>query len=291
MRKSLQATVILWLGFQLLPDAGAGEEEKKPRARALPLSAREAVSLSLNHNLDIEIARYQPWIEDQNVYAALGPWDHTAYANVTERRDVSPGTSVLSGASRLRNDTTNVTVGVRKVLPSGASYDINYATNRYDSNNSFLLLNPIWSESGGGTFTVPLLKGGSTAANTSTLVIARHTRDISVDVFEKSLADSVFGTMQAYWDLVFAIENKKVKDQSLEVAQRLLDDNRRKFERGVVARIDVTQADAGVAAQQEGIITAEAGVQSAADNLKRLVDPALLKQLSSTGELAKSGGG
>jgi outer membrane protein TolC len=84
--------------------------------------------------------------------------------------------------------------------------------------------------------------------------------------------------MQAYWDLVFAIENKKVKEQSLEVAQRLLDDNRRKFERGVVARIDVTQADAGVAAQQEGILTAEAAVQSAVDRLKRLIDPALLKQ-------------
>ena len=48
--------------------AGGGEG---PR-RVLPLSSREAVSLSLNHNLDIEVSRYQPWIEEQNVYSALG---------------------------------------------------------------------------------------------------------------------------------------------------------------------------------------------------------------------------
>jgi len=262
---------------------GGGEEPKQqlqpaPRARLLPLSSREAVSLSLNHNLDIEVARYQPWIEDQNVFSTLGTWDHTAYASLGGARNVQPGTSQLSGATHLRTDSTAFTVGLRKTLPSGASYDLSFTNDRMDSNNSFLLVNPLWQQSGGASVSIPLLRGGSTSANSSTLVIARHTRDLSVDAFEKSLSDSVFGTMQAYWDLVFAIENKKVKEQSLEVAQRLLDDNRRKFERGVVARIDVTQADAGVAAQQEGILTAEAAVQSAADRLKRLVDPALLKE-------------
>ncbi|RPH37256.1 MAG: TolC family protein, partial [Planctomycetota bacterium] len=80
-----------------------------------------------------------------------------------------------------------------------------------------------------------------------------------------------------YWDLVFAIENKKVVDQSLEVALRLLENTRRKLDRGLAARIDVTQAEAGVASQQEGILTAEAAVLSATDRLKRLVDPALLR--------------
>ena len=58
-------------------------------------------------------------------------------------------------------------------------------------------------------------------------VAVTYTRDQSVDTFEKSLSDTVFQVMQAYWDLVFAIENKKVKDQSLEVALRLLEDTRR----------------------------------------------------------------
>ena len=254
-----------------------GDDKDTPVRRSLPLSAREAVSLSLNHNLDIEVARYQPWIEDQNIFSAMGLWDHVAYATVSAAQDVSPGVSSLSGAVKPRNDDVAFTLGVRKLLPFGASYDLSFSNDRSESNNSFLLLNPIWSQSFGASVTLPLLQGLGTQANTATLVIARYTRDQSVDSFEKSLSDSVLQVMQGYWDLVFAIENKKVKDQSLEVALRLLEDTRRKLDRGLAARIDVTQAEAGVASQQEGILTAEAAVLGATDKLKRLVDPSLLQ--------------
>jgi len=258
--------------------AGGDDKETPVRKRMLPLSAREAVGLSLNHNLDIEVARYQPWIEDQNIFAAMGAWDHTAYATVSDARSVSPGTSVFNGVSRLHNDATAFTVGLRKATPFGLSYDLNFSNDRSETNDQSFILNPIWSQTLAGTVTMPLLRGMGTEANTATLVIARNTRDQSVDGFEKSLSDSVLQVTLAYWDLVFSIENKKVKDQSLEVAVRLLEDTRRKLDRGLAARIDVTQAEAGVASQQEGILTAEAAVFSAADRLKRLVDPSLLRE-------------
>jgi len=272
--------LLAWILCAAAWTGNGDDKEAAPRStarRQLPISAREAVNLSLNHNLDIEVARFQPWIEDQNIFSAMGVWDHTLYANVSSGRDVSPGVSQLSGAARLRNDDVAFTVGLRKLLPFGASYDLSFSSDRSESNNQFLNFNPIWSQTLGGSVTVPLLQGRGTAANTATLVIARHARDQSVDAFEKSLSDTVFSVMQGYWDLVFSIENKKVKDQSLEVALRLLEDTRRKLDRGLAARIDVTQAEAGVAAQQEGILTAEAAVLSATDKLKRLVDPSLLR--------------
>lgn len=258
--------------------AGGDDKELPVRKRMLPLSAREAVSLSLNHNLDIEVARYQPWIEDQNIFAAMGTWDHTAYASVSDARSVSPGTSVFNGVARVHNDSTAFTVGLRKVTPLGLAYDVNFTNDRTDTNDQSFIVNPIWSQTLGGTVTMPLLRGLGTEANTATLVVARHTRDQSVASFEKSLSDTILQVTQAYWDLVFAIENKKVKDQSLEVAVRLLEDTRRRLDRGLAARIDVTQAEAGVASQQEGILTAEAAVYSAVDRLKRLVDPSLLRE-------------
>ena len=258
--------------------AGGDDKETPVRSRMLALSAREAVGLSLNHNLDIEVARYQPWIEDQNIFAVMGAWDHTAYATISDARSVSPGTSIFNGVARVHNDVTAFTVGVRKVTPLGLSFDLNYSNDRSDTNDLSFILNPIWSQTLGGSVTMPLLRGMGTEANTATLVIARHTRDQSVDGFEKLLSDSVLQVTLAYWDLVFAIENKKVKDQSLEVAVRLLEDTRRKLDRGLAARIDVTQAEAGIASQQEGILTAEAAVLSAGDRLKRLVDPSLLRE-------------
>jgi outer membrane protein TolC len=235
------------------------------------------VGLSLNHNLDIEVARYQPWIEEQNVLSTLGAWDHVLYAGTGYAHSRSPGLSSLSGGTQLLDDAVDLNVGLRKVLPFGASYDLFYRGDYFSSNNTFLLQNPIYTQSAGLGFNVPLLRGLGEDVNLATLVVARNNRDISVDVFERAVADAVFVVITAYWDLVFSIESRKVKQQSLEVSQRLLEDNRRKFDRGLASRLDVTQADAGVAAQQEGLLTAEAAVLNVMDRLKRLVDPALLR--------------
>jgi outer membrane protein TolC len=274
-------TTLLALALLLpVPPPGGGEGEKgsRPAPRTQSLSVREAVSLSLNHNLDIEVARYQPWIEDQNVLAAFGPFDHVLYAGATRGWAQSPGFSSLSGALQLEEDTKNLNAGLRKTLPFGASYDLFYRSDYLKSNNSFLLENPVYTQSAGLGLTLPLMKGWGETANTATLIVARNNRDISVDVFERTVSDSVFLVITAYWDFVFAIENRRVKEQSLEVSRRLLEDNRRKFDRGLASRLDVTQADAGLAAQQEGLLTAEAAVFNAMDRLKRLVDPSLLRQ-------------
>jgi outer membrane protein TolC len=244
----------------------------------MPLTLREAVSLSLNHNLDLEVARYQPWIEDQNVLAALGTWDHTAYASASAGGTARPGISALLEADKVKSDVEAFSVGLRKTLPFGGSYDLSLSSERSSSNQPFLLFDPSWNQQAGASVTLPLLRGGSAAANTATLVVARHVRDGSVDQFEKTLADSVFQVMRAYWVLVFAIESRKVREQSLEVTRRLLEDNRRKFERGVAARIEVTRAESNLAAQQEGILTAERTIWNAMDVLKRLVDPSLLRE-------------
>src|ERR1043165_453650 len=111
-------SLLAWILCAALFD-GANDKEPaspSPARRQMPLSAREAVSLSLNHNLDIEVARFQPWIEDQNIFSTMGQWDHTVYATVSSGRDVSPGVSSLSGAAKLRNDDVAFTVGLRKLL-------------------------------------------------------------------------------------------------------------------------------------------------------------------------------
>src|SRR5262245_22061228 len=218
--------MMLLIGLVCLAAAGGDDDDRrKAPPRTLPLSTREAVALSLNHDLEIEVARYQPWIEDQNVYAALGTWDHVLYARAVGGERIFQPTSTLTDATRPETDSADFSLGLRKTLPFGATYDLSVNTSRDLTNNPFAPFNPRWTQSAGIEATLPLLKGGSTAANTATLVIARHTRDLSVDVFEKSLTDAVFLTTQSYWDLVFAIENKKVKERSLEVAVRLLEDN------------------------------------------------------------------
>jgi outer membrane protein len=79
----------------------------------------------------------------------------------------------------------------------------------------------------------------------------------------------------AYWDLSYAINNLKAQQESLALAQQSLKDNRKRVEIGTLAPIDIVQAQAEVASNEERVIIADAQIKRAQDNLRALIlDPA-----------------
>src|SRR5439155_15867720 len=79
----------------------------------------------------------------------------------------------------------------------------------------------------------------------------------------------------AYWDLAYTIDNLKTQQESLRLAQQSLSDNRKRVEIGTLAPIDIVQAQAEVASNEERVILAEAAIKRAQDNLRALIlDPA-----------------
>ena len=241
------------------------------------LSLRECVHLALNHNVDIEISRYQPWIDDQDVRGAFGTFDHVLYADASAGRNRLAARDALVGVPLVSTEDALFRTGLRRTLPAGVTYDLNVSVERESTNSEFASIDPFWQQSFGLSVTVPVLRGSGEEANTSAIVLARNARRVSVADFEKTLTDTVLEVQDAYWDLVSAIEQKKFRDQALEVARKLFEDNKVRERRGLIAKVDVTEAEAGVASQVEGILTAENAVQDAMDRLKRLVDPALLR--------------
>jgi outer membrane protein TolC len=66
----------------------------------------------------------------------------------------------------------------------------------------------------------------------------------------------------------------KAQQQSLELAQQSLRDNQKRVEIGTMAPIDIVQAQAEVASNEQGVIIAEANIKTAQDNLRTLIlDP------------------
>jgi outer membrane protein TolC len=68
---------------------------------------------------------------------------------------------------------------------------------------------------------------------------------------------TVAQVVQGYWDLVSDIENVKVKQQALAVAQKLYEDNKKQVEIGTLAPIEVVSAEAEVASNQQQLVTAQ----------------------------------
>lgn len=266
----------LLAALALAPQAGA-VQEGRTKPPELRLSLQECIQLALNHNLGVEISRYQPWIDDQSLLAAFGSFDHFLYADGSTGGNHMAAASLLAGAPEIDDKSALFRTGIRRTLPMGALVDLNYSVQRNLTNSAFATLNPTWQDSLGLALVVPVLRGAGDAANLTPILLARNARRISVDQFELQLSDALVAVHEAYWALVSAIEQKRVRDQALEVARQLLEDNKRRFEKGALAKVDVTQADAGIASQIEGILTAESAVQDAMDRLKRLIDPALLR--------------
>ena len=103
------------------------------------------------------------------------------------------------------------------------------------------------------------------------MLVSRKNREISDVQLQQSIAVTTRNVKNAYWDLVFAINNLAVQRQSLQLAQQSFRDNRARVEIGTMAPLDIVQAEAEVAQREEGVILAEAAISRAEDTLRALI--------------------
>ena len=119
------------------------------------------------------------------------------------------------------------------------------------TNNVFSSFNPQLSSTFSANYTQPLLRNFSIDATRQQVLVSRKNREISDVQLQQSIAVTTRNVKNAYWDLVFAINNLDVQRQSLELAQQSLRDNRARVEIGTMAPIDIVQAEAEVAQREE----------------------------------------
>jgi outer membrane protein TolC len=132
---------------------------------------------------------------------------------------------------------------------------------RFTSNAARYTYNPILSSSLGFTVTQPLLRGFGIELNSRYIHIAKNTGKIAGLVFRQQVIDTVAGIARLYTDLVSLNEDVKVKREALRLAERLYEDNKNKVAQGQQAPIEVTRAQAQVAASRQALISAEGLVE------------------------------
>jgi len=75
----------------------------------------------------------------------------------------------------------------------------------------------------------------------------------------------------AYWELIATREQRRVAEKSLEAARALLDQTRTQYDVGVVSKVDVVEAEAGVADREFNLIVADNRYRTAQDRLVDLI--------------------
>jgi outer membrane protein len=237
------------------------------------LSIDEAVALALEQNLDLQVDRITPQIEDYSISVARSGWTPVFFSGLTTRSATNPPQDIFGGdQTAITNENLNSVLGLQQQLPwFGASYSANWNTGRITTNNIFSSFNPQLNSSVAFNYTQPLLRNFTIDATRQQVLVSSKNREISDVQLRESIAITMRNVKNAYWDLVYANNNLAVQRQSLDLAQRSYRDNRARVEIGTMAPLDIVQAEAEVAQREEGVILAEASISRAEDRLRALI--------------------
>jgi outer membrane protein len=168
--------------------------------------------------------------------------------------------SVTVGTNALQFNSQSSAVGYQQNFLTGTQvvYSFNYSP--FKSNNRLSDLNPSGSGSMGLQFTQPLLRGFGVAVNNRNIRIAKNDVRVSDLVFEQQVITTVSAIINLYWDLVAFGEDVKVKQQALQLAEKLYNDNKKQVEIGTLAPIEIVRAEAEVASRQQDLTVSETSV-------------------------------
>src|SRR5919205_676992 len=113
--------------------------------RQQPLSLRDALSMALENNKDIEVARENVRIAEFDLLGARGVYDPRLTTTAFYERAENPISSFLSGGqngSVIQSDYTGTArlEGQSPVL--GGSYRLDFSSVKLNTNNQFTALNP-----------------------------------------------------------------------------------------------------------------------------------------------------
>jgi outer membrane protein len=249
--------------------AVASEQSQSPVRR---LSIDEAVAMALEQNINLQVDRIDPQVSDVAVSVARSGWTPTFFSNVTSRSQSNPTTDIFGGAASITNDNLTSQAGVQHALPwGGANYTLFWNSGRLETDNIYSTFNPQLSSTLGFNYTQPLLRNFKIDATRQQVLVSRKNREISDVQLQQSIAATMRNVKNAYWDLVYAINNLAVQRQSLQLAQQSYRDNRARVEIGTMAPLDIVQAEAEVAQREEAVILAEAAIRRQEDQLRALI--------------------
>jgi outer membrane protein TolC len=313
----LASTAMAALGQAYSATNSAPTATTNASANVRQLSLEDCVQLALQHNLDLQIDRYNPEISLYALRGAYGAYDPT-FSFSGQHDHSEAGSQLLSGGFTVpgsKQDDESFSSSLAGLLPWGTTYSlglnrlidtygntptsrpdfstpIGFSTNFYTEINTLNTVGlrttnyaqmlggstPFESSQGsvGITLTQPLLKNFWIDSSRLTIRISKNRLKYSEVTLRLQLMQTITTLEQAYFDLIYYRENLRVQQKAVELAERLVEENRKKLEVGTLAPLDLQSAEAQAASSRAAVIAAK----SQLDTQERLVKSMITDQYS-----------
>ncbi len=284
-----------------IPEPGATNTPKLEQMihdGKLELTLQDAVELALANNMDIVVARYNPWFADTDILKTEsgGTGRGTAGASfpfstanipflsfdplitgrvlfdqiavpVNNPFLAGTGTTLVGAVSA---HTAEYNFAVSQGFSSGTTVNLAWDNTR-SSSSALNLFNPAVQSSLYVTVSQQLLNGFGFFANRRNILISKNNRKIADLAFAQQAITTVTNTINTYWELVYARQNVDVQQQAVTVAEKLYSDNKKQLEIGTMAPLDVTRAESELATDNQNLIVARTAQLQQEQNLKNAI--------------------
>jgi outer membrane protein len=211
-----------------------------------------------------------------------GVFDPTLSVAFSVDRTVSPlNTTVIAGEPTVATGTDALSINYTQAFSSGTSITASYSFQRQGSTQQRILFDPAFTPGFTATISQQLLNGFGFKVNRALIKVAENELKIEREAFRQQVITALASAKNAYWDLVATRESVRAAEEALKAAQGLAANDRKQFEIGTMARLDVVTADAQVASSQRDLIVAQTNVQNAELQLKAMFTKNLSEPLAS----------
>jgi outer membrane protein len=168
---------------------------------------------------------------------------------------------VLYNVKSLQQNLGVANFGYTQGFGSGTLMSLTFNNDRITSNSGFAILSPEVDSGFRLTLRQHLLAGFGFGPNLRFVHIARNNREISDVAFRGQVIATVSQIQNIYWDLVNAYEDVKVKERSLELAEKTLSDDREQVKIGAIAPMEVMKAESEESARSQDLLLSQNGLQ------------------------------
>jgi outer membrane protein TolC len=274
----LLLTGLCWAGTAAFAQEPATLPPAAP-ADELVLSMSDAVVRALDSNLEITIERLKPQMAEQRRRYALGAFDprldFTANSESLERPQNTRDFFATGRAVEvLSEDNLRFEGTFGGLLPTGTRYNVairSYSLKNTLNREALARFYPEYTSTASFTVTQPLLRGFGTRATMAEANIARMELKSAEETLRGRVDQIAASVLDSYIESQYARELVRVISDRIAVAGRLRDENDKRLQQGLMAPIDVMQAESTKAAAEIELIRARAFQTEAENRLRELI--------------------
>ncbi len=259
--------------------AFAAPAQTNAPAKVRQLSLQDCIQQALQHNLDLQIDRYDPQIALYSLQGSYGGYDpNFAFSGQHDHNEA--GTRLFEGfpIPGTQSDDDRFSSSLGGTLPWGMNYSlqgnvIDTSGVNFNRVSTNLFASGFENSSGSASLSLvqPLLKNFWIDTTRLNIMVSRNRLQYSEQTLRLQIMTIITQLEQAYYDLIYDRENVVVQEKAVELAMRLVAENKKKVEVGSLAPLDQQQAESQAATSQATLLGTRGTLANQEHTIKQLI--------------------